>query len=78
MTGLLWAASLFFLALLFRIASIQAKGFEKKLRGEGKTLRPEMAEKLRRTEKILRMLCYITIGIAAVVAVVFTVLKLAA
>jgi hypothetical protein len=78
MTGLIWAVSLFFLALLFRIAALQAKGFEKKLRGEGKTLRPEMAEKLGRAEKTLRLLCYVAIGAAVVVAVVFTALELAA
>jgi hypothetical protein len=77
MTGLIWSVSLFFLALLFRIASVQAKGFEKKLRGEGRTFRPEMAEKLRRTEKLLRILCFVTMGVAAAAAVVFTALKLA-
>ena len=69
MTGFIWSVSLFFLALLFWIGSAQARGFEKKLRGEGVTFRPELAEKLRRTEKLLLILCFITIGVAAAAAV---------
>jgi type IV secretory pathway component VirB8 len=78
MTGLIWAASLFFLALIFRIAAIQAKGFEKKLRCETETFRPEVADKLRRAEKTLRILCFVTMGLAVVVAIVFTALQLMA
>lgn len=78
MTGLIWAVTIFFVAMLFRITALQAQGFEAKLRGNGQTLRPEMAKKLKRTEKVCFILSYITFGIALIVAIVSTALQLTA